>query len=194
MVAGSILPVCFYKNKLFFLFGKENPMEDSSKGWSDFGGANENGETHFETGLREGSEELSGFLGNKENIKKIIHRNGGFYKLSHNDYHVHLFLMDYDENLPIYYNNNHCFLWNKMNKHFLNDSKLFEKIEIDWFSVDDMKKKRSLFRNFYREIVDKIIEDIPNIKRFIKNKKIKQRKTKKNIKSQKKNKTIYGGR
>jgi len=38
MVAGSILPVAYYKNKLYFLFGKENPMEDSSKGFSDFGG------------------------------------------------------------------------------------------------------------------------------------------------------------
>ena len=37
MVAGSILPVSFNdKNQLCFLFGKENPMEDSAKGFSDF--------------------------------------------------------------------------------------------------------------------------------------------------------------
>ena len=42
MVAGSILPITIYKNKLYFLFGKENSMEDSSKGWSDFGGGCEN--------------------------------------------------------------------------------------------------------------------------------------------------------
>jgi len=35
---------------------------------------------------------------------------------------------------------------------------LFEKIEIQWFSVDDMIKKRSQFRNFYQEIVDLFID------------------------------------
>ena len=36
MVAGSLLPVSFNeKNELCFLFGKENPMENSAKGYSD---------------------------------------------------------------------------------------------------------------------------------------------------------------
>ena len=61
MVAGSILPVAIHKNQLYFLFGKENPMEDSAKGWSDFGGKMENGETPYTAALREGSEELTGF-------------------------------------------------------------------------------------------------------------------------------------
>ena len=39
MVAASILPITIYQNKLLFLFGKENELEDSAKGWwSDFGG------------------------------------------------------------------------------------------------------------------------------------------------------------
>ena len=45
MVAGSILPVCIYKNKLYFLFGKENNNEKDAKGWSDFGGGCESNET-----------------------------------------------------------------------------------------------------------------------------------------------------
>jgi 8-oxo-dGTP pyrophosphatase MutT (NUDIX family) len=56
MVAGSILPVTIHKNKLYFLFGKENPLEDSAKGWSDFGGGVEAGETPYQTALREGGE------------------------------------------------------------------------------------------------------------------------------------------
>ena len=68
MVAGSILPVTIYKNQLYFLFGKENPMENSSKGWSDFGGGLEHGETPYITALREGSEELTGFLGKSSDI------------------------------------------------------------------------------------------------------------------------------
>lgn len=35
MVAGSILPITLHEGKLYFLFGKENPMEDSAKGFSD---------------------------------------------------------------------------------------------------------------------------------------------------------------
>ena len=50
----------------------------------------------------------------------------------------------------------------------LNDTKLFEKIEVAWFSIEDMKKRRGEFRNFYREIVDELIKDQSNICRFLK--------------------------
>ena len=106
MVAGSILPVTIHNDKLYFLFGKENPSEKSAKGWSDFGGRLENKETPFEGAIREGSEELSGFLGNKSQLKSLIRKNGGIYKLKYNNYHLHLFFIEYDENLPKYFNQN----------------------------------------------------------------------------------------
>ena len=174
MVAGSILPVTIHNNKLYFLFGKENSMEDSAKGWSDFGGRVESGETPFTAALREGAEELTGFLGNNSELHKLIKKNGGTYNLQHNKYHVHLFFMPYDENLPKYYNQNHSFLWERMDKEVLNKTKLFEKIEVDWFSVDDLKKKRGSFRNFYQEIVDIFIEKIDSITSFVQK---KERKT-----------------
>lgn len=174
MVAGSILPVTIHNNKLYFLFGKENSMEDSAKGWSDFGGRVESGETPFTAALREGAEELTGFLGNNSELHKLIKKNGGTYNLQHNKYHVHLFFMPYDENLPKYYNQNHRFLWERMDKEVLNKTKLFEKIEVDWFSVDDLKKKRGSFRNFYQEIVDIFIEKIDSITSFVQK---KERKT-----------------
>jgi hypothetical protein len=170
MVAGSILPIAYSKNKLYFLFGKENPMEDSSPGFSDFGGGVEHGETPFETALREGSEELSGFLGTKSDIRKMIKRNGGYHKLIHNDYHVHMVLVEYDPNLVSYYNANHRFLWDRMDKKMLNDSKLFEKIEIGWFILEEFASRRQEFRVFYREILDKIALDISGIKRFVREK------------------------
>jgi len=182
MVASSILPVTIQNDKLYFLFGKENPMEDSAKGWSDFGGRVENKESLFETALREGSEELSGFLGNSKVMKKMIKKNGGIYKMQNNTYHIHIFYFPYDENLPKYYNQNHLFLWNKMDKNVLNDSKLFEKIEIGWFSIEDMKRRRSEFRGFYQEITDKIIGDIENIEKFIRKNINTNRKTQKNRK------------
>jgi 8-oxo-dGTP pyrophosphatase MutT (NUDIX family) len=166
MVAASILPVAIHKGKLYFLFGKENEMEDSARGFSDFGGGLEGDETIMETALREGSEELSGFLGDSNDIKALM--KGGVYKLSHGDYHIHIFLMKYDENLPCYFTNHHRFVWDRMDKNLLNDSKYFEKQEIRWFSPEDMKRGRSLFRKFYREMIDDILDDMPNIRAFVK--------------------------
>ena len=166
MVAGSILPITIYKNQLYFLFGKENPSEKSAKGWSDFGGRVEKNETIFEGAIRECSEELTGFLGNKSELKRLIRKNGGTYKLHYNNYNIHMFFIEYDENLPKYFNQNHHFLWNNMDHDTLNKTKLFEKIEINWFSIDDMKRRRTEFRNFYQRITDILYEKRENIKSF----------------------------
>ena len=177
MVAGSILPVAIHKNQLFFLFGKENELADTP-GFSDFGGGVDNGETPYKTALREGAEELTGFLGDEIEIEKLIQKNGGTYNLTHGTYHMHIFAIDYDENLPKYYNHNHQFLWNRMNKHQLEKTKLFEKAEIRWFSIANMKKDRSLFRIFYQEIVDILIKHSSKIKKFAEKRKM-ERKTRK---------------
>jgi hypothetical protein len=171
MVAGSILPIALNeKGDLCFLFGKENPMEDSAKGFSDFGGGLEKGETPFQCALREGSEELTGFLGNKKELRKLIKKNGGVYHVLIGTYHVHMFHLPYDENLPKYYNQNHMFLWNRMDKTLLNDSKLFEKIEIQWFTLKEMKRRRSEFREFYRKTVDHFINIEDDLKKFLQRK------------------------
>ena len=167
MPAASILPVACHKGVLYFLFGKENEMEDSSRGFSDFGGSIENGESIMETALREGSEELSGFLGDSNAIKKLL--ANGTYTLSHNDYHIHIFLLDYDVNLPVYFTNHHKFVWNRMDKNLLNESKFFEKQEIKWFSLQDMRRNISQFRNFYQEIVSLIFTHSKDIYKFVKN-------------------------
>ncbi len=181
MVAGSILPIALNeKGELCFLFGKENPMEDSAKGFSDFGGGLEKGETPFQCALREGSEELTGFLGNKKELRKLIKKNGGVYHVLIGTYHVHMFHFPYDENLPKYYNQNHMFLWNRMDKTLLNDSKLFEKIEIQWFTLKDMKQRKSEFREFYRTMVDHFINIEDDLKKFLQTNRQHIRKTRKN--------------
>ena len=75
--------------------------------------------------------------------------------------------MDYDENLPEYYNNNHRFLWDKMDKNMLTKSKLFEKIEIEWFTPEMMKKRIHEFRPFYREIVESMLKQKASIMRTL---------------------------
>ena len=81
MVGSSILPVTIHNKKLFFLFGKETPLETSAPGWSDFGGGMEPGETAIETALREGGEELTGFLGDAKQLKQHIKNHGGIYPM-----------------------------------------------------------------------------------------------------------------
>ena len=186
MVAASILPVTIHNNELYFLFGKETDLEKSAKGWSDFGGGLENGDSVYETALREGGEELTGFLGDSKQLKKHIKKNGGHYYIKHNTYHVHIIYVEYDENLVKYYNNNHAFLWKRMNQDYLKKTKYFEKIEIGWFSLSDIAKMRGEFRPFYEEIVDDILSHVENIRKFIlkrQRKSIKNRKNRKNSKT-----------
>lgn len=179
MVGSSILPACVYKGKLYFLFGKENSLADTP-GWSDFGGGVDPGESIYDTALREGGEELTGFLGGKDELRSLIKRSGGVYKIvpessqgsnerkrEGSSYNIHIFNLPYSPDLPKFYNANHDFLWKRMEKKFLNDTKLFEKIEIQWFSLSDMKKKRNQFRSFYREFVDLLIKDQAKIKKFL---------------------------
>jgi 8-oxo-dGTP pyrophosphatase MutT (NUDIX family) len=167
MVAGSILPFTIHNGKVYFLFGKENALADTP-GFSDFGGGVEGNEDPYQTALREGGEELTGFLGDSAILEKHIKKTGGFYKMLHNTYNIHVIYIDYDENLPKYYNQNHDFLWKRMNKQYLNNTKLFEKIEIRWFSISDMKKHKKEFRNFYQDIVPKIISEVPFIMKHFK--------------------------
>ena len=168
MTGSSLLPITIHKGKLLFLFGKENPKEVSAKGFSDFGGGVEKGESIYETALREGGEELTGFLGDSENLRKIIKQNGGVHHLSHNDYHVHLFYLPYDPNLVTYFNLNHRFLWERMDKDILSKTKLFEKIEIQYFDVAAVRKRMREFRPFYQEVVQEILEHEQDIWKFIK--------------------------
>ena len=185
MVGCSILPVTLINNQLYFLFGKEH-SSDSTPGFSDFGGGNEKGESVYETAMREGGEELTGFLGGPNEVKKMIRDAGGHYKLSYdfpnqknNAYHIHMFHLPYDENLPKYYNANHKYLWERLDNKYLKSTKLFEKGEIAWFSVDDVRRRRNEFRSFYREVTDMILENEPNIRKFLSSRKSNKRNTRK---------------
>jgi hypothetical protein len=167
MVGASVLPACIHKGKLYFLFGKENSLADTP-GWADFGGGVDPGENILESAMREGGEELTGFLGGEKEMRALIRKNGGYLPMSYDTYHIHLFHLPYEPLLPYYYNLNHEFLWKRMNKQFLTDTKLFEKIEIRWFSVDDMRRNRGKFRNFYRNIVDMLLKKEKEIRAFLK--------------------------
>jgi len=73
--------------------------------------------------------------------------------------------------LVTYFNNVASFLQNKLDSSVIKKSKLFEKCELKWFSVEEMMAKKHLFRKYYQEIVDKINKERFKIKSFLKKKK-----------------------
>jgi hypothetical protein len=170
-VGAGILPTTIYKNKLYFLFGKENKYEDTAPGFSDFGGGSDNGETYLETAIREGGEELTGFLGSDADLKKMLERHGTYNidnKSSKNQiYRVHLFPMEYDEKLPFYYNNNQRFLQKRLYPEVIKKTKIFEKEEIRWICIDELRSMKSQFRFFFPPIIEKINNEKVAIKKFI---------------------------
>lgn len=172
-MGAGILPTTIHNNKLYFLFGKENQYEDSAAGFSDFGGGTDNKENFLETAIREGGEELTGFLGNDNDVKKLL-KKYGTYNIDYEDnnpkfstYRMHIFPIIYDEKLPFYYNNNQQFLQKRLDSKIIKKSKIFEKAEIKWVCVDDIIKMRPKFRSYFQNIIDMIYAQKNDIKIFI---------------------------
>jgi hypothetical protein len=169
-MGASILPVTIFKGKLYFLFGKERAIDDNP-GLSDFGGGTDANESYIQTAIREGGEELTGFLGSDKNIKHLLTRYGTFnidYKSDgYGIYRVHIFPMEYDAMLPHYYNNNQRFLQKRLDPKIIRDTKIFEKTEIQWMCIDDIKKQKKKFRSFYQNIVDLILAKTNEINTFV---------------------------
>lgn len=170
-MGAGILPTTIHKGKLYFLFGKEGKYEDTAPGFSDFGGGTDNNETYIETAVREGGEELTGFLGNDADIRKML-KSHGTYNIDlktdgHGIYRTHIFPFEYNYWLPHYYNNNHRFLDKRLPPKVFKTTKIFEKSEIRWICVDDIKKMQSQFRFWYKHIIDMILNQKESIKSFI---------------------------
>ena len=170
-MGAGILPTTIHNGKLYFLFGKENKYEDSAPGFSDFGGGTDNKETYLETAVREAGEEFTGFLGSDSDVRHMLKRYGTFeidHKTDgHSTYRMHIFPFEYNHWLPYYYNNNQRFLQKRLDPNVIKTSRIFEKAEIKWVCVDELKKMRPQFRSYFQNIVDMILNQKESIKTFI---------------------------
>jgi hypothetical protein len=70
---------------------------------------------------------------------------------------VHCLPIHYDEALVHYFNANQRFLQERLDPEVYRKSKLFEKCEIRWFTVEEMMKMRPQFRIYYRRLVDELV-------------------------------------
>lgn len=171
-MGAGILPTTIHNGKLYFLFGKESKFEDSAPGFSDFGGGTDNNESYFDTAVREAGEELTGFLGNDADIRKMLKKNGTYNidytgNTGHKTYRMHIFPFPYDESLIHYYNNNQQFLQKNLPEEVFKTTKIFEKAEIRWICIDELKKMRPQFRSYFQNIVTMILEQKDAIKKFM---------------------------
>jgi hypothetical protein len=162
MVGSGVIIVALHKNKVYYLFGKEGSMErDKNCHWGDFGGGSKTGEDLLDTTTREGAEELNGFFGSKHDFEKYILKNK-VDEIAYDKRYTYLVRADYDEKLPFYFNNNYNFICEYLKGHVQHPTNgLFEKSEIRWFTIDELKRERNIFRDYFRNIIDIIIYNHP---------------------------------
>ena len=162
MVGSGVILVALHKNKVYYLFGKEGSMErDKNCHWGDFGGGSKTGEDLLDTTTREGAEELNGFFGSKHDFEKYILKNK-VDEIAYDKRYTYLVRAEYDEKLPYYFNNNYKFICEYLKGHVEHPTNgLFEKSEIRWFTIDELKRERNIFRDYFRNIIDIIIYNHP---------------------------------
>lgn len=177
-MGAGFLPVSIHNGKLMFLFGEERPRpKETARGWADFGGGPEKGESDIDTAAREGSEELSGLLGNKKKIRSMLTNNRKvIIKVKDIVYTSFVVPIEYSPDIVDHFNNQAEFLKKYIPSKILHKSVIYEKSCIKWYTIEEMKKERSKFRNFFRYIIDEIIENEDKIKKLFKTKKNKTRK------------------
>ena len=172
MGGGGVIPVAMHGGKLHFLFGQENDViKDASKDqdWGDFGGGSKPGESETDTCVREGAEELNGFFGNKRDFRALLLKNQ-LLKLTYDTRVTQLMRVDYDERLPFYFNNNYRFIKETSNLRAIAahpDNGYFEKSHVRWFTLEDLKRERGAFREYFRNFLDMIQYRAPEIRRLM---------------------------
>ena len=171
-MGAGILPIAIRNGKIYFLFGKENKYADTP-GWSDFGGGVDPGENVMATVIREAQEELTGFLGGDKEIRALLKR--GTHKIKFGNYTMFVCPMEYNEWLPIYYNNNQRFLQKHLDPKVIQNTKIFEKAEIKWVCESELDSLKPLCRSYFQEAIGLIKEDLGIIRRLFVSKKTRKR-------------------
>ena len=154
-MGAGILPIAFFKGRIYFLFGREyiqatepdgTLFKDAGK-WSDFGGAKDNNETYKETAIREGHEETDGFIGSKNDIKNMI--NKSIYNVTKGGYKSYVVIIKYDKDLPKKFGDKFLSIKNN-HPELIQKNGLYEKDMIKWFSYQDIKNSpKCMFRSWY---------------------------------------------
>ncbi len=128
--AAGILPVALHRGNLYFLLG-----ESVDGLWGDFGGIREKGETVMETAKREGTEELSGLIGDLDK------RLEWAFELKCDRYISYIIPIKYNAGLPKRFSPN-------------------DEIEnVEWVPIENIEHLKFRFPKF-RKMIEQSVEDI----------------------------------
>ena len=164
-MGAGVLPVALYKGTLFLLLGQER----HNNLWCDFGGGHHKGEKPYKTAIREGTEELNGFLGDENDFETTVNNNF-ILSITFDKYTSYIFRTTYDKKLPMYFTNVNNFaeihLKDKIETKY---NGLFEKKQIQWFPLSKFKedKSRAMFREHYKPVLDSVLKNEQFIIKFI---------------------------
>ena len=152
-MGAGILPVTIFKGSILFLLGIEQ-----NNYWCDFGGSSHNDESIFDTAIREGYEELDGFLGNKNKLENLVTNNlvSQYYT---NRYTTYMFYVKPQVlcSIPYFFNNHRSFLEDEKILSYKKEG-LFEKKELKLFNKKDLLVYYQDIRPFYRDIASQLLE------------------------------------
>jgi len=164
-MGAGVLPVALYKGTLFLLLGQER----NNNLWCDFGGSPHKGEKPYKTAIREGSEELNGFLGDENDFETNV-SNNFILSISFDRYTSYIFRTNYDKKLPMYFTNVNKFAeFHLRDKIDTQHNGLFEKKQIQWFPLSKFKedKSRAMFREHYKPVLDSVLKNEQFIIKYI---------------------------
>ena len=156
-MGAGVLPVSLYKGTLFLLLGQER----KNNLWADFGGGAHKGERPFKTAIREGTEELNGFLGDESEFETLVTSNL-ILSISYDKYTSYIFKTNYDKKLPLYFSNVNSFAELHLKDEIdIDDNGLFEKKQIQWFPLTKLKEDKSQIklREFYKPLLETILKN-----------------------------------
>ena len=190
-MGAGILPIAIHKGQLYFLFGKENKYADTP-GYADFGGGALNpSESLLETAIREFTEETTGYWGSIPEMTEYINAIGSKYidipaaKGSRKtiSYRTYLLPVKYSPSFETFYNNNHAFLEERLPVDVYKNSKIFEKSQVRWMTINDLyaalvkKRKKAgkevvgkediVFRPYYMYIIQQLVDNYDKLHEFV---------------------------
>lgn len=160
-MGGGLLPVTVHNGKIMFLLGREH----DEKQWSDFGGGREGKETHYETALREGCEELNGFFGCKSHLKRTV-KDNMLLEINKNGFTSYLFFVPYDPYLPSYFENNFKLMKQRFPQH-IGKHGMFEKDKVGWFTAYHARRNMKNVRPFYRAVLSEVLKNQGILKKIL---------------------------
>ena len=155
-MGAGILPVALYNGAIYLLLGQER-----NNLWSDFGGSSNKNEKPYKTAIREGYEELNGFLGNINELENKVNSNL-ILSISYDKYTTYIFNIDYDEKLPFYFSNLNSFIEINANDKIKKDHNgLFEKKKLQWLKIKEYKTNNNILplRPWYKPILDSVTKN-----------------------------------